>query len=131
MIASTYNILHTCIVLIYYNYLLITDRIVKILVLSIVSLQLAVGLLCMFPKYLIVLCCFLMKSKLFLLILLFYNFILQCNNILYRMHLHILNCHIIMIVIIDIYINSTYFNKMNNYLSPQIIEYIRDHDLYR
>jgi hypothetical protein len=71
MIASTYNILHTCIVLIYYNYLLITDRIVKILVLSIVSLQLAVGLLCMFPKYLIVLCCFLMKSKLFLLILLF------------------------------------------------------------
>jgi hypothetical protein len=36
-----------------------------------------------------------------------------------------------MIVIIDIYINSTYFNKMNNYLSPQIIEYIRDHDLYR
>ena len=43
MIASTYNILHTCIVLIYYNYLLITDRIVKILVLSIVSLQLAVS----------------------------------------------------------------------------------------
>jgi hypothetical protein len=35
--------LHACIVLIYYNYLLITDRIVKILALSIVSLQLAVS----------------------------------------------------------------------------------------
>jgi hypothetical protein len=43
MIASTYNIGIHVFVLIYYNYLLIKVRIVKILVLSIVSLLLAVS----------------------------------------------------------------------------------------
>jgi hypothetical protein len=42
-LGSIWEHLHTCIVLIYYNYLLITDRIIKILALSIVSLQLAVS----------------------------------------------------------------------------------------